>query len=226
MEFHNAKLLPPGLHEIIVAFVPYDIYPETKVIAYPGKVERRSHLVLGEAVWDKLTSSFVIWLYPLEIVKGVARVIDGQAPFPPFGCVCSVRRIRSERELCFRCQLWADFTCVALHEIAHLATFKLHHDYWRVPKKTPYENYLHTEILANDWFQAAVDKTVKVYPHLGRPSKALASAVGRWFYANLAPLIIVHDGNPTRWQFIEGNWELRETDSIERVPAEQLRLEL
>ncbi|GAJ11548.1 unnamed protein product [marine sediment metagenome] len=37
MEFHNVKLLPKGLPEIIAQFVPYEIYPDTKVVAYPRK---------------------------------------------------------------------------------------------------------------------------------------------------------------------------------------------
>lgn len=37
MEFHNVKLLPRGLPEIIAQLAPYDIYPDTKVIACPRK---------------------------------------------------------------------------------------------------------------------------------------------------------------------------------------------
>ena len=40
MEFHNAKLLPKGLPEIISQTVPYKYYPDTKVIAYSRKEKR------------------------------------------------------------------------------------------------------------------------------------------------------------------------------------------
>jgi len=39
MEFYNVKLLPKGLPEIIAQFVPYEYYPDTKVIAYPRKAK-------------------------------------------------------------------------------------------------------------------------------------------------------------------------------------------
>ena len=107
MEFHNPKLLPKGLHEIIAAFVPYDIYPETKVIAYPrkGMGSARGKGYLGCAGYNDLTYSYEICLYPTMCCsnRGNIHIYPGTPSF----------------------QLWMALLSVALHEIGHLATWKL-----------------------------------------------------------------------------------------------------
>ena len=142
MEFYNVKLLPKGLPEIIAAFVPYDIYPETKVIACPRK-ERRG--VLGSAGYGDVAESYYIILYPTMIV------FHWQGSMGTYS---------------FR--LWMDFLQVALHEIGHLATRHLYRD---LPHdtETHFDSYLYVEDLANRWRDQALARILQVDPRLGQP---------------------------------------------------------
>lgn len=151
MEFYNVKLLPKGLPEIIATFVPYDIYPETKIIACPRK-ERRG--VLGSAGYGDVAEGYYIILYPTMIAFHWQRSIGTYS---------------------FR--LWMDFLQVALHEIAHLATRHLYED---LPHdtETDFESYLYVEDLANSWRDQALARILQVDPRLGQPSGALTGYPG------------------------------------------------
>jgi len=151
MEFYNVKLLPKGLPEIIAAFVPYDIYPETKVIACPRKERVR---VLGSAGYGDVAESYYIILYPTMIVSHWQQSIGTYS---------------------FR--LWMDFLEVALHEIGHLATRRLYEDLPR-DTETDLESYLYVEDPANRWRDQALTRILQVDLRLGQPLGALTGYPG------------------------------------------------
>ncbi|MFC1924065.1 hypothetical protein ACFLXA_01690 [Chloroflexota bacterium] len=160
MEFHNAKLLPKGLHEIIAAFVPYGIYPRTKVIAYhharlrPPKLQ---HRVLGYARYDRLTSCFQIGLYP------------------SLCCSSGVRCHNYTGTMSF--QYWMAMLSTALHEVGHLAMLHLCQNLPHDPEMR-LDNHLYVEHLANRWMQSAMMRILRVNQRLGQPVHALTGYPG------------------------------------------------
>ncbi len=158
MEFHNVKLLPRGLPEIIAQLVPYEIYPDTKVIAYPRKwmgPPRLRYNVLGYAGYDDLTSCFHIGLYPTMCCSNGGRRYAGTYSF----------------------ELWMSVLSTAIHEIGHLATRQLYCD-------LSYSNhsydgtYWYVERLADDWMNSAMARILQVDPRLGQPLGALTGYPG------------------------------------------------
>lgn len=140
MEFHNVKLLPKGLPEIIAQLVPYDIYPDTKVITYPRKEGRG---VSGRASCDG--ESYWIKLYPTVITLHHSGY-KGTISF----------------------SLWLAFLRVALHEIGHQATRQLWQDLPRNHSDyTP--TYFYIEHLADRWMDQAMARILRVDPRLGQP---------------------------------------------------------
>ena len=97
MEFHNVKLLPKGLPEIMAQLVPYEIYPDTKVIACPRKEPYGDR---GE-VYDG--ANYRVKIFPTVITY---LAIFGLHPL--------------NGTLSFA--LWSSFLTTALHELGHLAT--------------------------------------------------------------------------------------------------------
>jgi hypothetical protein len=105
MEFHNEKLLPRGLPEIIAQFIPSDIYAFTKVITYPRKA---SPFWYGEAGWEGMTQSYNIRLYPTTI------------------CYNPHAYYISPGTGTYSFRLWYALLHVALHEVGHLVTRELY----------------------------------------------------------------------------------------------------
>lgn len=164
MEFHNAALLPKGLHEIIAAFVPYDIYPYTKVIAYRrkgmGSIHCIEHKVMrGYAGYESLVDSFVIGLYPSVCCSDGPRGIRGTLSF----------------------NLWMAMLRTALHEIGHLVTHELCSDLPHDPVHNP-AAYTYVEQLADDWMESAMAQILRVDPRLGQPLSALTGYPGALTY--------------------------------------------
>ena len=140
MEFHNVKLLPKGLPEIIAQFVPYEIYPDTKVVAYPRKEARG---LRGRAGYDG--ESYWIKLYPIVITLH-----------------------HSCHEGIISFSLWLYFLRVALHEVGHLATRRLwldlptdYNDYSAA--------HFYIEHLADRWMDQSLARILRVDPRLGQP---------------------------------------------------------
>ncbi len=159
MEFHNVKLLPKGLPEIIAQLVPYDIYPDTKVITYPRKGMGPLPGVLGYAGYDELTFSFHIGLYPTMCCSngGHGRSYLGIYSF----------------------QLWMGMLSTAIHEIGHLATRQLFCDFSDRNTTHTYDGtYWYRETLANDWMNGAMARILRVDPRLGQPPGALTGYPG------------------------------------------------
>ena len=158
MEFHNVKLLPRGLPEIIAQLVPYEIYPDTKVIAYPrkgrGPPSVRYHC-LGYAGYDSLTFSFRIGLYPTMCCSNGGRRYVGTYSF----------------------ELWMSMLSTAIHEIGHLATRQLYCDLFY--SNHSYDGtYWYVERLADDWMNDAMARILQVDPRLGQPPGALTGYPG------------------------------------------------
>lgn len=163
MEFHNVKLLPGGLPEIIAQFVPYDIYPNTKVIVYPHKLKRG---LAGIAGYGGMTRSYHVGLYPtiLSFYAGNGGV--GTYSF----------------------RLWSHYLKIALHEIGHLATRALlkyiptsSDRLGMAVNSTKDSTYI--EGLANDWRDQALARILQVSPRLGQPLGALTGYPGMNAYA-------------------------------------------
>jgi len=156
MEFHNVKLLPKGLPEIIAQLVPYDIYSDTKVIVYPRKWmgPNDSSGGLGYAGYDRLTFSFHIGLYPTMCCSngGHGRGYPGTFSF----------------------QLWMGMLRTAIHEIGHLATREL---YYGMPHYN-YEAHSYVESLADEWADCAMARILRDNPRLGQPPGALTGYPG------------------------------------------------
>lgn len=160
MEFHAVKLLPRGLPEIIAQLVPYDIYPDTKVIAYSRKwMGPRGYggHCLGYAGYDSLTDSFHIGLYPTMCCS-----TGGHGPGYPGT---------------FSFQLWMGMLGTAIHEIGHLATSELY-DGIQHEAEHHYEAYCYVENLANEWKNCALARVLRVDPRLGQPPGALTGYPG------------------------------------------------
>jgi len=161
MEFHGVKLLPKGLPEIIAHLVPYDIYPDTKVIALPRKGMkfngRGGSGELGSVGFDHLTASYCIVLYPTLCCSNGGHGNDYPGT-PSF-------------------RLWMGMLHVSLHEIGHMATYDLYynlpHDY-----EHHYENHRCVEELADDWMNDAMARILQVDPRLGQPPGALTGYPG------------------------------------------------
>lgn len=179
MEFYNAKLLPNGLHKIIAVFVPHDIYPETKVIAYHRKEMGKSPGSRGYVCYDNLTCSFHIALYPTMCCSSGLSQYPGVPSF----------------------QFWMAMLSTALHEVGHLATRQLWVD---LPDDTDgrYKNYV--EGLANQWRDRALAQILRVDPRLGQPAGALTGYPGVLAYRirNLGRLRdgSVHIGRIIEWR--------------------------
>lgn len=159
MEFYNVKLLPKGLPEIIAQLVPYEIYPDTKVITYPRKEKRG---LLGRAGSDGLTQSYYIKLYP-TVLSAWAEKGSGTYSF----------------------RFWLRYLKTALHEVGHLATYCLTIDLpYRSDSDDPYLNstYLYAEALADDWASLAMARILAVDPRLGQPPGALTGYPGMEAY--------------------------------------------
>jgi len=163
MEFHNVKLLPRGLPEIIAQLVPYDIYPNTKVIAHPRKgmgpseLRERRNYILGYAGYDDLTFSFRIGLYPTKCCSNGGRSYPGIYSF----------------------QLWMGMLSTTLHEIGHLATRQLYYDFSDRNTTHSYDGtYWYRETIANDWMNGAMARILRVDPRLGQPPGALTGYPG------------------------------------------------
>lgn len=161
MEFHNVKLLPKGLPEIIAQLVPYDIYPDTKVITFPRKgMKFNGHGgsgQLGSAGFDDLTASHCILLYPTMCCSngGHGHNYPGTFSF----------------------QLWMGMLRTAIHEIGHLATYELYagieSDY-----EHHYEAHRYVEKLADEWMESTMARILRVDPRFGQPSGALTGYPG------------------------------------------------
>ncbi len=158
MEFHNVKLLPKGLPEIIAQFVPYDIYPDTKVIVYPRKLARG---IAGAAGYDDMTRSYHIRLYP-TILSFYAWGEIGTYSF----------------------KLWFSYLKTALHEIGHLATRTLIEGKagWIDKSGTlvgcDTREHFYVEGLANEWMQQAMAQILQGDSRLGQPNGALTGYPG------------------------------------------------
>jgi len=158
MEFHNVKLLPKGLPEIIAQLVPYDIYLNTKVIAYPRKLTGG---VAGIAGCDGMTRSYHIGLYPTILSFYAGNGGIGTYSF----------------------NLWFHYLKTALHEIGHLATRALIQD---IPggidkfgtRVGSTRDHMYVEGLANDWMCQALARILQVSPRLGQPLGALTGYPG------------------------------------------------
>lgn len=158
MEFHNAKLLPKGLHEIIANLVPYDIYPNTKVIVYRRKWIRG---VAGIAGYDGMTQSYYIGLYPTVLSFYVGNGGIGTYSF----------------------NLWFSYLKTALHEIGHLATYALIQN---IPCRIgsfgksvrSMRDYIYVEKLADNWRDQALVRILQVSPRLGQLLGALTGYPG------------------------------------------------
>ncbi|MBA7637727.1 hypothetical protein ES703_45374 [subsurface metagenome] len=157
MEFHNVKLLPRGLSEIIAQLVPYDIYPDTKVIAYSRKWMGPNGGSLGYAGYDRLTFSFHIGLYPTMCCSNGGR---GHG-YPGT----------------FSFQLWMGMLRTAIHEIGHLATREL---YYGMPHDDEhnYKAHSYVESLADGWADYAMARILRADPRLGQPPGALTGYPG------------------------------------------------
>jgi hypothetical protein len=161
MEFHNVKLLPKGLPEIIAQFVPYEIYPDTKVIVYPRKGMGLEDASLGYAGYDNLTSSYHIGLYPTMCCSGGGRGYN-YASIPSF-------------------RLWMGMLTTTLHEIGHLVT-------WQVCiglpayEQTFNDTHCYVERLADEWMESAMARILRVDPRLGQPDGALTGYPGMLAY--------------------------------------------
>lgn len=159
MEFHNAKLLPRGLPEIIAAVVPYDIYPDTKVIAYHRKGMGERPGSLGYVGYDTLTFSFHIGLYPTKCCSYGGHRYRG---IPSF-------------------KFWMAMLSTALHEVGHLATRHLYID---LPDNADedYDTYWYIEDLADKWRDEAFARILRVDPRLGQAPGALTGYPGALAY--------------------------------------------
>jgi len=157
MEFHNVKLLPKGLPEIIAQFVPYDIYPDTRLVAHCRK---RSRGLRGSAGYDNITESYVIDLYP-TVISFHCRSASGTFSF----------------------NQWIQYLEVALHEIGHLATRVIIEN---IPSRTDslgfreysYRNYIYVEGLADKWTDQALARILRVDPRLGQPEGFITGYAG------------------------------------------------
>ncbi len=155
MDFYNAKLLPKGLPEIMVQLVPDDIYPDTKVIAYPNKwiapLGHRGRGLLGYVHYVNLTDSYHIGLYPTMCCSNGGHQYPGTFSF----------------------RLWMAMLHTALHEIGHLATRAL---YDGLPDNPEVDLYV--ESLADKWATDALARILRADPRLGQPTGALTGYPG------------------------------------------------
>jgi len=150
MDFYNEKLLPKGLPEIIVQFVPHEIYPFTKVITYPRKAERGLH---GRAGWEGITSSYYVKLYPTTICLNPEGI--GTYSF----------------------RLWYTLLRVALHEVGHLVD-RERYDTVSEEEYQNYKIHGVIENAADSFAYAAMKRIGEVDPRLGQPSGALTGYAG------------------------------------------------
>jgi len=165
MEFHNVKLLPKGLPEILAQLVPYDIYPDTKVITFPRKgMKFNGHGgngELGSVGFDHLTASYCIVLYPTMCCSNGGHGNDYPGT-PSF-------------------RLWMGMLHTTMHEIGHLATrdlyYNLPHDY-----EHHHENHYYVEKLADEWMERTMARILRADPRLGQPPEALTGYPGVLVY--------------------------------------------
>lgn len=168
MEFHNVGLLPKGLPEIISTVMPYEIYPDAKVVAYhrkgmmgPGPMQHLGEC-LGYAGYDRITDSDFIGLYPTNCCSGGGRG-GGYPGTESF-------------------KLWIGMLSTALHEIGHLATYDLcshltHHE----PDEN-YDRHLYVEKTADRWMNQTMARILRDNPRLGQPLGALTGYPGALVY--------------------------------------------
>ena len=145
----NVKLLPRGLPEIIAQLAPYDIYPDTKVIACPRK---EPHGDRGEVYYDGAN-------YRVKIFPDAYLAIFGLHPL--------------DGTLSFA--LWSSFLKTALHELGHLATrpiwLDMRSDY------LPYPHW-YVEEAAERWAGQAMARILSVDPRLGQPPGFITGYAG------------------------------------------------
>lgn len=165
MEFHNVGLLPSGLPEIISALTPYEVYPNTKVMAYPRKgMGPRQHRnnCLGYAGFDDMTDSPFIGLYPTLCCSNGGHGAD-------------YRGTRSFK-------LWMGMLSTTLHEIGHLATFSLYCNLTHHAADEDWDRYRYVEDLAEGWKNRAMARILRDNPRLGQPLGALTGYPGLLAY--------------------------------------------
>lgn len=165
MEFHNVKLLPKGLPEIVAQLIPYDIYSDTKLVVHCRKITGG---VQGAAGYDNITESYVIDLYP-TVISVHCQGLPGTHSF----------------------NQWLQYLKTALHEIGHLATRVLIEN---IPstvnslgfRQCSCRNYIYVEELANKWRDQALARILRVDTRLGQPEGFITGYAGirtyRWLH--------------------------------------------
>lgn len=150
MEFHNVKLLPKGLPEIMAQFVPYESYLNTKVIAH-SKRDRRG--IAGMCHTEDLPFRCVIHLYP------------------------TVNAFHSSGIGVFSFVLWRTLLETSLHEIGHLATGGIRDINQETYDKDAIKHQ-YIESLADKWRDRAMVKIATIDDRLGQPTGGLTGYPG------------------------------------------------
>ena len=157
MEFHNAKLLPKGMPELIAAVTPYDIYPYLNVVAHPHKKQRG---LAGQAHTAPLTDNARIDLYP------------------------SIIGFHVHGEGTFSFKLWKSLLSVALHEIGHIVSDA--DERLRAISPSAYErDWEAHEIVerpAREWQRLVMRRILRDNPRLGQPLGQLTGYFGILVY--------------------------------------------
>lgn len=157
MEFYNDKLLPKGLHQIIAAFTPEDIYDNFKVITLPRK--ERPHLQ-GQSHDNDYRREYHIKLWPTTISEAGLEpslfYLSGTYSF----------------------SLWQKHLFVALHELGHLHTREVVNQTTEEEYNERGDAYQHIEKLADDFAYRAMVRILEVNPRLGMPTGALTGYPG------------------------------------------------
>jgi hypothetical protein len=166
MEFHNVKLLPKGLPEIISAFMPYELHPTAKVVVYSQKdmvyvgnvYHHRRGRLLGYCGLDDVTNSPYIGLYPTQCCAGGGHRFEyhGTESF----------------------ELWMSLLDTTLHEIGHLATddVRIGEPCFRYEDDLAYHHAV--EEMADRWKYRAMNRLLRDNPRLGQPLGALTGYLG------------------------------------------------
>lgn len=150
MEFHNAKLLPKGLPEIMVQFMPDCVYDDMKVIVSP---EKEKPGLRGQAHFETGRSFIRLWPTIMAFFKET--------------------RIGT-----YSFRLWHSFLHTALHEIGHFATADLYDVDDEAKYEHNYDFHSYVEKLANDWSDRAMARLLAVNPRLGQPEGRLTGYPG------------------------------------------------
>ncbi len=191
MEFHNVKLLPKGLPEIMAQFTPYDIYDKAKFIVFPRKGERGIH---GQAHSNDFYREYIVSLWPTVIL------------FNPGGIGT------------FSFQLWQELLRVAMHEIGHWATRRLYGDISDEQYKNDSETHSFIEKLANDWQDNAFDMIKQRDTRLGQPTGRLTGYPGVLAYRRRSGNFKDFDrGRVEEWRALQCDAQVRISDITHRV---------